>query len=113
VTSGLNSWFDRVAKAIAGLVAKPAAFAAAVAAVVIWAAMGPVTGYSEPWQLTINTGTTIVTFLLVFLLQATQVRDTTAMQGKLDELIAATADARDDLQRLEDRPLDEQEAVRR
>jgi low affinity Fe/Cu permease len=109
----INAWFDRVAKAIAGLVAKPAAFAAAVAVVALWAAMGPVSGYSETWQLLINTGTTIVTFLLVFLLQSTQVRDTTAMHVKLDELIAATEGARDDLQRLEDRPTDEQQSVRR
>lgn len=66
---------------------KPLAFIAALAAVVVWAACGPLFDYSETWQLVINTGTTIVTFLMVFVLQNAQMRDTRAVQAKLDELI--------------------------
>jgi low affinity Fe/Cu permease len=75
-----------------------------VAIVVIWAVTGPLFHYSDTWQLVINTGTTIVTFLMVFLIQATQNRDTTALQLKLDELILATKAARNEIAAIEEAP---------
>jgi len=72
--------------------------------VVIWAVTGPLFHYSDTWQLVINTGTTIVTFLMVFLIQATQNRDTTALQLKLDELILATKTARNEVAGIEEAP---------
>lgn len=87
-------WFGRLAVATARVSGKPATFLMAVAIVVLWAVTGPIFGYSDTWQLVINTGTTIVTFLMVFLIQATQNRDTSALQLKLDELILATRNAR-------------------
>lgn len=84
-----RSFFTRMAMAVARASGKPVTFATAVAIVVIWAATGPVFGFNDTWQLVINTGTTIVTFLMVFLIQNTQNRDTAAIQIKLDELINA------------------------
>jgi len=82
----------------------------AVAVVVIWAASGPLFGFSNTWQLVINTGTTIVTFLMVFLIQSTQNRDTEAVQVKLDEIIRAIGNAQNELLDLEE--LDEKELDR-
>ncbi|MGB3643492.1 MAG: low affinity iron permease family protein [Mesorhizobium sp.] len=79
--------FNRVAEIVAHATGRPWAFAICVTAVVVWAASGPVFRFSETWQLIINTGTTIVTFLMVFLIQNTQNRDGAAIQAKLDELI--------------------------
>ena len=79
-------------------------FLLAVAVVVVWAVTGPLFGFSDTWQLVINTGTTIVTFLMVFLIQATQNRDTMALQLKLDELILATKDARNHIAGIEEEP---------
>src|SRR6516225_11763280 len=84
-------------------------FGLAVAIVLIWAVTGPIFNYSDTWQLVINTGTTIVTFLMVFLIQNTQNRDAAAVQLKLDELIRAIAGARNaliDLEELDDRELE-------
>ena len=88
-----GSWFARLAIATSRVTGKPATFLLAVATVVVWGVTGPIFGFSDTWQLVINTGTTIVTFLMVFLIQATQNRDTLALQVKLDELIVATRNA--------------------
>jgi len=85
--------FTRFASAISSASGKPVTFVAAVALVVAWAASGPLFGYSETWQLVINTSTTIVTFLMVFVLQNSQNRDGKAVQAKLDELILSSAAA--------------------
>ncbi len=82
-----QGWFAHTACEIARLAGKPATFLTASALVIAWAATGPLFGYSDTWQLVINTSTTIVTFLMVFLIQNTQNRDTAAMQVKLAELI--------------------------
>ncbi|TIW21015.1 MAG: low affinity iron permease family protein [Mesorhizobium sp.] len=79
--------FNRMAEAVARATGRPWAFALCLASVLLWGATGPVFHYSETWQLVINTGTTIVTFLMVFLIQNTQNRDGAAIQAKLDELI--------------------------
>jgi low affinity Fe/Cu permease len=87
--------FTAIAGSIAGFAGRPLAFILAVAVVVVWAVTGPVFGFSDVWQLVINTGTTIVTFLMVFLVQNTQNRDSAAIQAKLDELIRAVTEARE------------------
>jgi low affinity Fe/Cu permease len=84
-----RSFFTRFAGMTARASGKPAAFILAASAIVIWGVTGPLFGFSDTWQLVINTGTTIVTFLMVFLIQNTQNRDTHALQLKLDELIKA------------------------
>jgi low affinity Fe/Cu permease len=104
-----QSLFTRMAMAVAKAAGKPATFAAAAGIVVIWAASGPVFKFGDTWQLVINTGTTIVTFLMVFLIQNTQNRDTEAMQIKLDELINAVNGANAallDLEELDEKSLD-------
>src|SRR5579872_6716802 len=85
--------FSRFASEATKWTGTTAAFILATGTVVVWAVTGPIFRYSDTWQLTINTGTTIVTFLMVFLIQATQNRDTLALQLKLDELILATKNA--------------------
>jgi low affinity Fe/Cu permease len=97
-----NEWFSRFAHEAARLAGKPAAFILAVAAIVIWAVTGPLFGYSDTWQLIINTSTTIVTFLMVFLIQNTQNRDQLALQVKLSELIIAVKGAENRLAAAED-----------
>jgi low affinity Fe/Cu permease len=88
-----SSLFTRFAKATSHYAGTPAVFGSAVAIVIIWAFTGPVFQYSDTWQLVINTGTTIITFLMVFLIQNTQNRDTQALQVKLDELIKSHKEA--------------------
>jgi low affinity Fe/Cu permease len=96
------TWFERFASRTSQITGKPITFLIAVLTVAAWAVTGPIFHYSDTWQLVINTGTTIVTFLMVFLIQNTQNRDTVALQLKLDELILATRGARDDLACIED-----------
>jgi low affinity Fe/Cu permease len=87
----VHRFFDRAANAVAHQAGRPGTFALALFVVVAWAVTGPVFQYSDTWQLVINTGTTIVTFLMVFLIQNSQNRDSAAIQVKLDELIRASA----------------------
>lgn len=106
----MNQFFRRFSQRTANAIGRPWAFALAVLVVVGWAVLGPVFGFSDTWQLVINTGTTIVTFLSVFLIQNTQNRDADAIHLKLDELIKSTGQARNamlDVQELEDKELDE------
>jgi low affinity Fe/Cu permease len=106
----LDRLFSGFAKWTARHAGRAHAFVLAAAVVVVWAVTGPLFGFSDTWQLVINTGTTIVTFLMVFLIQNTQNRDTEALHLKLDELIRANHEARDRLLTLED--LDEGELER-
>src|SRR5205809_423108 len=95
---GFHGFAHRVALAVGS----PWAFVLALVTVVVWAVTGPLFHFSDAWQLTINTGTTIVTFLMVFVIQSTQNRDSRVMQLKLDELIRAVAAARNELVDMED-----------
>ncbi len=106
-----KSWFTRFAKWTARMTGRPATFTVAVGVILLWAVTGPLFGFSDTWQLVINTGTTIVTFLMVFLIQNTQNRDSAAIQLKLDELLRSLEAARSDLMQLEHRPDEELEEI--
>lgn len=105
-----TSVFIRFAKWASRATGRPATFIGAGLIVLLWAITGPIFDFSDTWQLVINTGTTIITFLMVFLIQNTQNRDTEAMQIKLDELIRAVSSAQNtmmDLEELDEKELDE------
>jgi len=107
-----TSWFTHFAQAASSVTGRPVTFITAAAVIVLWAVSGPLFGYSDTWQLVINTGTTIVTFLMVFVIQNTQNRDTAAMHIKMDELIRVSRTGRNillDLEELDDKDL---EAIR-
>ena len=109
----LDELFTRVASWIAGAAGQPATFIVALSTVIVWAATGPLFQFSETWQLVINTGTTIVTFLMVFLIQNSQNRDTAAMQAKLDELLYALEGAREQFIGIEHLTARDIETIRR
>lgn len=105
-----SSWFTRLTRATSRIMGRPLAFALAVAVILVWCLTGSLFHYSDTWQLVINTGTTVITFLMVFLIQSTQNRDAEAVQVKLDELLRATAGAHNallDLEELEQEELDQ------
>ena len=105
-----HSLFTRFAKATSRLTGRPGTFTLAVIVIATWAITGPYFHYSDAWQLTVNTATTIITFLMVFLIQATQNRDAEAIQVKLDELIFAVKGASNELLDIED--MEEEELMR-
>lgn len=90
----MDRFFTRVSTSVAAAVGQPWAFVLALVSIVLWGFSGPVFGFSDTWQLVVNTSTTIITFLMVFIIQNSQNRDAAAMQAKLDELIRAVAKAR-------------------
>src|SRR5919199_2458858 len=108
----MNGWFSNAAHWAARQAGRAHTFIGATLIIVLWAATGPLFGFSDTWQLIINTGTTIVTFLMVFLIQNTQNRDTQAIQLKLDELIRVTDRARNRLVTLEDLTEEELDRVK-
>ena len=104
-----RSWFIHIAKWASHTAGRPSTFVVAVAVILLWAITGPIFHFSDTWQLVINTGTTIITFLMVFLIQNTQNRDTQALQIKLDELLRSVESAHTvllDLEELDDEELD-------
>lgn len=109
----MRQLFAKAARAVAGALGTPYAFVLALTAVIVWASLGPVLDFSDSWQLVINTSTTIITFLVVFLIQSTQNRDARAVHLKLDELIYVMSKARTkliDAEELSDQELSELEA---
>jgi low affinity Fe/Cu permease len=111
--SPFRAWFGRMATRVSDAMGSAWAFSVAVVVILVWLVTGPIFGFSDTWQLVINTGTTIVTFLMVFLIQNTQNRDAKATELKLDELIRAVADARNQFIGAESEPEDRLEREKR
>lgn len=109
----MEGWFAKAASGCSRAAGKSITFILALSVIITWGVTGPMFDFSDTWQLIINTSTTIVTFLMVFLIQNSQNRDGKAIQAKLDELIAATEGARNDLERIEDKTEIEIEEIRR
>ena len=109
----MGKLFETIAQKATGWAGRPPAFVLALSVIVIWGVTGPLFHYSDTWQLVINTGTTVVTFLMVFLIQNAQNRDASAIQAKLDEIIRATTDARNAFIGIEHLTQDELEGIRR
>ena len=106
------SWFTRFASATAHYSGHPATFVVAIVLLVLWAASGPVFGFNDTWQLVVNTSTTIITFLMVFLIQNTQNRDSEALHIKMDELIRVTEKANNALMDIEELGAKELDGIR-
>lgn len=106
------SWFSRFSQFASRMAGTPFAFGSAVIIILVWIVSGPLFGYSDTWQLIINTSTTIITFLMVFLIQSTQNRDSEALQIKIDELIRAIAGADNSLINLEQMEPEELDKIR-
>lgn len=108
-TGGFTAWFERFSQRVTHATGRPWAFLIAISVIIVWFITGPIFGFSDTWQLVINTGTTIVTFLMVFLIQQTQNKDTKAIELKLNELVAATKGASNrliDVEELSEEELD-------
>jgi len=108
----LDDLFTRISSSIASASGQPATFVLAMSTIIIWGITGPLFHYSNAWQLVINTGTTIVTFLMVFLIQNSQNRDTASMQAKLDELLYALQGAREEFIGIEHLSVNDVEKIR-
>jgi low affinity Fe/Cu permease len=108
----LDKVFTDVANRVSGAAGRPATFIIALTIIVVWGITGPVFGWSDTWQLIVNTGTTIITFLMVFLIQNSQNRDAAAMQAQLDELLRAIESAREGFVGIEHRTDEEIEELR-
>jgi low affinity Fe/Cu permease len=108
----VNETFSRIATIASQWLGKPISFILSSALIVVWAACGPFFNYSDTWQLIVNTGTTVLTFLAVFLIQNSQNRDGMAIQAKLDELIHVSRQARNDLVRVEEKSEEQIERMR-
>lgn len=111
--SGIGKFFNRFSNIVTRVTGKPIAFIIAVLIILIWGITGPIFHFSDTWQLVINTGTTIITFLMVFVIQHSQNKDTVAIQLKLNELIAASCDASNRLIAIEDLTDEELETIKK
>lgn len=108
-----SQWFDKFSNKVTHVTGNPYTFLVAICVVIIWAITGPVFGYSDTWQLVINTGTTIITFLMVFVIQQSQNKDSTAVHLKLNELISSITKASNYLIAVEDLTPEELEVIRK